>query len=41
VLARLGRAPEVDDRIDVDGYQLTVEGVEGARVSTIEIRDAE
>jgi len=41
VLARLGRAPETDDRIEVDGYQLTVEGVEGARVSTVEIKKAE
>jgi CBS domain containing-hemolysin-like protein len=38
VLGQLGRAPEPDDRITVNGYGLTVEGVDGARISTIHIR---
>ena len=39
VLARLGRAPEVGDRIEVDGYYLDVEQVEGARISTVVVRE--
>ena len=39
VLDRLGRAPEVGDRITVDGYLLAVERVEGARVSSVVVRE--
>ncbi|WP_128475842.1 hemolysin family protein [Halorussus pelagicus] len=39
VLDRLGRAPEVGDRIKTDGYYLDVEEVEGARVSTVVVRE--
>jgi CBS domain containing-hemolysin-like protein len=35
VLDRLGRAPEVGDRVEVDGYHLEVERVDGARVSRV------
>jgi CBS domain containing-hemolysin-like protein len=35
LLARLGRAPEVGDRIESDGYELVVEAVDGARISTV------
>jgi CBS domain containing-hemolysin-like protein len=41
VLDRLGRAPEVGDRITVDGYLLDVDRVEGARVSSVVIRERE
>jgi CBS domain containing-hemolysin-like protein len=39
VLDRLGRAPEVGDRIEVDGYYLEVDQVEGARISTVVVRE--
>ncbi len=39
VLDRLGRAPEVGDRVETDGYYLDVEEVDGARVSTVAIRE--
>lgn len=35
---RLGRAPEVDDTVSVDGYRLTVEDVDGARISSVVVR---
>ena len=38
VLDRLGRAPEVGDRIDVDGYRLEVEAVDGARIGRVGVR---
>lgn len=38
VLDRLGRVPEVDDTISVDGYRLTVDDVDGARISTVVFR---
>lgn len=38
VLDRLGRVPEVDDTISVDGYRLTVDDVDGARISTVVVR---
>ena len=41
VLDRLGRAPEVGDRIEVDGYLLDVDHVDGARISTVVIREAD
>ncbi|UPW00363.1 hemolysin family protein [Halorussus gelatinilyticus] len=39
VLDRLGRAPEVGDRIETDGYYLDVDEVDGARVSTVAVRE--
>ncbi|WP_135854388.1 hemolysin family protein [Halorussus salinus] len=39
VLDRLGRAPEVGDRVETDGYYLDVEEVDGARVSTVAVRE--
>ncbi|NHN59113.1 MULTISPECIES: hemolysin family protein [Halorussus] len=39
VLDRLGRAPEVGDAIEVDGYRLEVERVHGARISTVVVRE--
>jgi CBS domain containing-hemolysin-like protein len=39
VLDRLGRAPEVGDRIETDGYSLDVAEVDGARVSTVVVRE--
>ena len=41
VLDRLGRAPEVSDRITVDGYRLEVDAVDGARVSSVVVREAD
>ncbi len=41
VLDRLGRAPDVGDRVEVDGYVLDVEGVDGARVSRIVVREVD
>ena len=39
VLDRLGRAPEVGDCVEVDGYSLDVERVDGARVTTVVVRE--
>ncbi|WP_137287620.1 hemolysin family protein [Halorussus salinisoli] len=39
VLERLGRAPEVGDRIETDGYRLDVAEVDGARISTVVVRE--
>ncbi|MFC7141766.1 hemolysin family protein [Halosimplex aquaticum] len=39
VLDRLGRAPEVGDQVAVDGYQFTVEEVDGARIDSVEVRE--
>ncbi len=41
VLDQLGRAPEVGDQIEVDGYLLAVDRVEGARISTVVIRETD
>jgi len=40
VLSRLGRPPEVDDAIQADGYEVTVEAVEGTRVSSVTVSEA-
>jgi len=37
VLDRLGRAPEATDQVDIDGYRLTVEAVDGTRITTVGI----
>ncbi|WP_178917564.1 hemolysin family protein [Natronomonas gomsonensis] len=39
VLDRLGRAPEVGDSIEADGYGVEVTSVDGARISTLRIRN--
>lgn len=39
VLSRLGRAPEVGDAIEVDGYEVTVEDVEGTRISSVTVSE--
>ncbi|SEP83498.1 hemolysin family protein [Natrinema salaciae] len=39
VLSRLGRAPDVGDTIEVDGYEVTVEDVEGTRVSRVTVSE--
>jgi CBS domain containing-hemolysin-like protein len=41
VLSELGGAPAVGDEVVLDGYVLTVESVDGARVETVEIRERE
>jgi len=38
VFDRLGRAPQVGDRIEVDGYALEVRAVEGTRIDTVEMQ---
>ncbi|MEF8851903.1 MAG: hemolysin family protein [Haloarculaceae archaeon] len=40
VLDRLGRPAEVGDSVTVDGYRLTVEAVDGARIETVAIEPA-
>jgi len=39
VLDRLGRAPEVGDRVEVDGYRFDVEQVDGARIAAVTVRE--
>ncbi|WP_415382119.1 hemolysin family protein [Halosimplex sp. TS25] len=39
VLDKLGRAPEVGDQVALDGYQFTVEAVDGARIDSVEARE--
>jgi len=36
----LGRAPEVGDAIEVDGYELTVDAVEGTRIASVLVSEA-
>ena len=40
-LDRLERAPSVGDRIEIDGYALTVDAVDGARISTVILREGD
>ncbi|WP_254546246.1 hemolysin family protein [Halomarina pelagica] len=40
VLSRLGRAPAVGDRVELDGYAARVAEVDGARVSRVVLREA-
>lgn len=37
VLDRLGRAPEASDQVDAEGYRLTVEAVDGTRITSVGI----
>jgi len=39
VLDRLGRKPELDDAVEVEGYRIAVTGVDGARIATLRIVD--
>ncbi|WP_254523943.1 hemolysin family protein [Natrinema caseinilyticum] len=39
VLSRLGRAPEVGDSIEADGYELTVDDVDGTRISRVVVAE--
>lgn len=39
VLSRLGRAPEVGDVIEVAGYELTVDDVDGTRISRVLVNE--
>jgi len=41
VLDRLGRAPEMGDQVTANGYLPTVERVEGARISTVFVREGD
>jgi CBS domain containing-hemolysin-like protein len=41
VLDRLGRPPEVGDQVAVDGFDIAVEAVDGARVETVAITAAD
>jgi CBS domain containing-hemolysin-like protein len=41
VLDRLGRAPAVGNRIEVDGYRFTVESVDGARITSVAIDETD
>jgi len=40
VLSRLGRAPEIGDAIEADGYELTVDAVEGTRIASVIVDEA-
>jgi len=40
VLSRLGRAPEIGDVIEADGYELTVDAVEGTRIASVIVDEA-
>ncbi len=40
VLSRLGRPPEVGDAVEAGGYEVTVEAVEGTRVSRVIVSEA-
>ncbi|MFD1562063.1 hemolysin family protein [Haloarchaeobius amylolyticus] len=40
VLSRLGRAPEVGDAIEANGYELTVDAVEGTRIASVIVNEA-
>ena len=39
VLDRLGRAPEVGDSVEIEGYRLEVARVDGARISTVVVTE--
>ena len=41
VLERLGRVPDPGDRIEADGYAIEVTAVDGARISTLLIQEAD
>ncbi|MDF9746264.1 hemolysin family protein [Natrinema salsiterrestre] len=40
VLSRLGRVPEVGDSIEADGYELTVDDVDGTRISSVIVSES-
>ena len=39
VLGRLGRAPEIDDEVGLDGYVLRVNEVDGVRIAQVTVRE--
>jgi len=41
VLDQLDRAPEVDDRVEVGGYEFVVASVEGSRIATLRVEEAD
>jgi CBS domain containing-hemolysin-like protein len=41
VLGELGRPPEIGDAVSVSGYRLTVESIDGARVTSVSVRRAD
>jgi CBS domain containing-hemolysin-like protein len=41
VLDQLDRAPEVGDRVEIDGYEFEVANVDGSRISTLRIFESE
>jgi len=41
VLGELGRPPEVGDSVPASGYRLTVEAIDGARITSVSVRRAE
>jgi len=41
VLDALGRRPEPDDEVTLDGYRMAVEDVDGTRIETVRVRPPE
>jgi len=41
VLDQLDRAPEADDRVEVDGYAFVVTSVDGSRIATLRIKEVD
>lgn len=41
LLGHLGRAPEVGDRVELDGYSLQAEAVDGTRIAEVLVRARE
>ncbi|MFC7230488.1 hemolysin family protein [Saliphagus sp. GCM10025308] len=41
ILSRAGRVPDVGDEFEIDGYEFIVAAVDGARISQVEVRNAE
>ena len=39
ILGELGRPPEVGDELDIDGYTLLVDEVDGPRVAQVVVRE--
>ena len=37
VMARLGRIPRLGDEVDIDGWRITVEGMDGHRVDRLRL----
>jgi len=41
VLDQLDRGPEVDDRVEVEGYEFVVTSIEGSRIATLRVAEAD